>query len=99
MDCQGIIDNVLANLADVGLVLILILGVGTYVMALYNDFTPDNPIVTLFAVSVSVPVFLLFAGSLQEAICGGPASWELIALSTLTLLTYLWVITHLRKIL
>jgi hypothetical protein len=97
VDCPVIIDNVLANLADVGLVLILILGVGTYVMAIYNDFELDNPIVTLFTLCVSVPVFLLFAGSLQEVMCGGIGSWSLVILSSLVLLTYLWALTHLIK--
>jgi hypothetical protein len=95
--CSGIIDNVLANFADVGLVLILILGVGTYVMAIYNDFELDNPTVSLFALSVSLPVFLLFAGSLLEAMCGGVGSWSLVVLSSLALISYLWAITHLVK--
>jgi hypothetical protein len=97
MDCHGIIDHVLANLSDLGLVLILLLGIGSVVMAFYNDFKLDNPIVTLFALIVSIPVFLLFVGSLQQAICEGAVSWELVVMSSLTLLTYLWAITHLLK--
>jgi hypothetical protein len=99
VDCPVLIDNALTNLSDMGLVLILILGVGTVLMAIYNDFELDNPIVTLFALCVSVPVFLLFAGSLQEAMCGGMGAWSLVVLSSLALLTYLWVITRLVKIL
>ena len=97
MDCPGIIDNVLASLADVGLVLILILGIGTVLMAIYNDFKLDNPIVSLFALSISVPVFLLFAGSLHEAMCGGVGAWSLVILSSLALISYLWALTHLIK--
>jgi hypothetical protein len=97
VDCQGLIDNALTNLSDIGLVLILILGVGSVVMAIYNDFEIDNPIVALFALCVSVPVFLLFAGSLEDTLCGGVGAWSLVVLSLLTLLTYTWAIIHLIK--
>jgi hypothetical protein len=97
VDCPALIDNALTNLSDIGLVLILILGVGSVVMALYGDFNFDNPIVTLFTLCVSLPVFLLFAGSLQPALCGGTISWVLVALTSLVFCAYMWVIINIVK--
>jgi hypothetical protein len=100
--CLGFINDLLLNLSDVGLVLILLSGVGIFVMALYGELKLDNPIVQLFILCVSLPLFIIWADGVRQFLlpefcfkgAGGEmeASVFILLPSAISLIFYLWFI-------